>query len=109
MVNLYQLLGIATNASTQEIQRAIARQELYKTLSPEAINKCKVYLLNAENRQRYDLKLFSEHPELVHLQTNAHLNENKPQSNTVFKKGFFYWFFCGHFARWFNMGGTISL
>ncbi|UOO89281.1 J domain-containing protein [Vitreoscilla massiliensis] len=86
---MYQLLGIETNASTQEIQRAIARQELYKTLSPEAINKCKAYLLNAENRQRYDLKLFSEHPELVHHQTNAHLNENKQQSNTVFKKGFF--------------------
>ena len=88
MVNLYQLLGIETNASLQEIQRAIARQELYKTLSPEAINKCKVYLLHPENKQRYDLKMFSEHPELSHHQTQADLNKNKQPPNADFKKGF---------------------
>ena len=88
MVNLYQLLGIETTASLQEIQRAIARQELYKTLSPEAINKCKVYLLHPENKQRYDLKLFTEHPELSHQQANADLNPNKQPSHTDFKKGF---------------------
>ena len=102
MVNLYQLLGIETNASIQEIQRAIARQELYKTLSPEAINKCKVYLLHPENKQRYDLKLFTEHPELSHQQANADLNAKKQPSHTDFKKGFLIGFSVATL-----MGGSI--
>ena len=102
MVNLYQLLGIETNASIQEIQRAIARQEQYKTQSPEAINKCKVYLLHPENKQRYDLKLFTEHPELSHQQANADLNPNKQPPHNDFKKGFLIGFFVA-----ILMGGSI--
>lgn len=109
MVNLYQLLGIETTASIQEIQRAIARQELYKTLSPEAINKCKVYLLHPENKQRYDLKLFTEHPELSHQQANADLNAKKQPSHTDFKKGFLIGFSVATLIGGGDMGCTISL
>ena len=102
MVNLYQLLGIETNASLQEIQRAIARQELYKTLSPESINKCKVYLLHPENKQRYDLKLFTEHPELSHQQAKSDVNANKQPPHNDFKKGFLIGFSVATL-----MGGSI--
>ena len=39
MINIYELLGVCSTATEQDIQRAISRHELHKTLSPEILGR----------------------------------------------------------------------
>ena len=65
MINIYELLGVCSTATEQDIQRAISRHELHKTLSPEILNKARQWLLISDTRKQYNAKLYAEHPEIL--------------------------------------------
>jgi curved DNA-binding protein CbpA len=63
--NLYQLLSLKPTASHLDIVNAMKKAAQQQTISLEDLKLCKRVLLNEELRQKYNSRLFSEHPELL--------------------------------------------
>lgn len=76
MINLYAQLNIEPHATANEVQHAITAAAQKQALPLPILEKCKEWLLNTENRQRYTAKLFATHPEL--LQTIFDIHFCKP-------------------------------
>lgn len=65
MINLYQKLGLMPDATEEQIKRAMQQAVEQDRITLDELNKCKIFLLNAGNREKYTQKLIEAHPELV--------------------------------------------
>ena len=63
--NLYALLKIKPTASQSDIAKAMRQAAQQQTITLDDLKLCKQYLLNEEERTKYDERLFAAHPELL--------------------------------------------
>ena len=63
--NLYALLKIKPTASQSDIAKAMKQAAQQQTITLDDLKLCKQYLLNEEERTKYDERLFAAHPELL--------------------------------------------
>ena len=63
--NLYALLNIKPTASQSDIAKAMRHAAQQQTITLDDLKLCKQYLLNEEERNKYDERLFSAYPELL--------------------------------------------
>ncbi|UOO89930.1 hypothetical protein LVJ82_02780 [Vitreoscilla massiliensis] len=64
MVNLYELLGISIQSTSEEIKTAIAKHYADSSISDEVLHKAKIWLLNPSIRSKYNEQLQASYPEL---------------------------------------------
>ena len=72
--NLYALLNIKPTASQSDIAKAMRHAAQQQTITLDDLKLCKQYLLNEEERNKYDERLFAAYPELL-----APPSEPKPE------------------------------
>ena len=72
--NLYALLNIKPTASQSDIAKAMRQAAQQQTITLDDLKLCKQYLLNEEERNKYDERLFAAYPELL-----APPPESKPE------------------------------
>lgn len=65
MENYYELLGIVSSATKDEIERALRRAAEQQTLDLDEIKQCREYLLNPAKKAEYDKELHAEYPDLA--------------------------------------------
>lgn len=65
MINLYQLLGIAPNATSDQIRKALTTAAQQQSLPLDTLRKCQTCLLDTDKRKQYNARLFAEHPEIL--------------------------------------------
>ncbi|QMT33642.1 J domain-containing protein [Conchiformibius steedae DSM 2580] len=65
MINLYQLLGIAPNATPDQIRKALTTAAQQQSLPLDTLQKCQTWLLDTSKRKQYNARLFAEHPEIL--------------------------------------------
>ena len=63
--NLYELLNLKPTASQSDIAKAMRQAAQQQTITLDDLKLCKQYLLNEEERTKYDERLFAAHPELL--------------------------------------------
>ena len=63
--NLYALLKIKPTASQSDIAKAMRQAAQQQTITLDDLKLCKQYLLNEEERNKYDERLFAAYPELL--------------------------------------------
>ena len=63
--NLYALLKIKPTASQSDIAKAMRQAAQQQTITLDDLKLCKQYLLNEEERTKYDECLFAAYPELL--------------------------------------------
>ena len=63
--NLYALLNIKPTASQSDIAKAMKQAAQQQTITLDDLKLCKQYLLNEEERNKYDERLFAAYPELL--------------------------------------------
>lgn len=63
--NLYALLKIKPTASQSDIAKAMRQAAQQQIITLDDLKLCKQYLLNEEERTKYDERLFAAHPELL--------------------------------------------
>lgn len=63
--NLYALLNIKPTASQSDIAKAMRQAAQQQTITLDDLKLCKQYLLNEEERNKYDERLFAAYPELL--------------------------------------------
>lgn len=63
--NLYVLLKIKPTASQSDIAKAMRQAAQQQTITLDDLKLCKQYLLNEEERTKYDERLFAAYPELL--------------------------------------------
>ena len=63
--NLYALLKIKPTASQSDIAKAMKQAAQQQTITLDDLKLCKQYLLNEEERTKYDERLFAAYPELL--------------------------------------------
>ena len=63
--NLYALLNIKPTASQSDIAKAMRHAAQQQTITLDDLKLCKQYLLNEEERNKYDERLFATYPELL--------------------------------------------
>ncbi|WP_371751783.1 hypothetical protein ABX013_09130 [Snodgrassella alvi] len=63
--NLYALLNIKPTASQSNIAKAMRHAAQQQTITLDDLKLCKQYLLNEEERNKYDERLFAAYPELL--------------------------------------------
>lgn len=63
--NLYALLKIKPTASQSDIAKAMRQAAQQQTITLDDLKLCKQYLLNEEERTKYDERLFAVYPELL--------------------------------------------
>ena len=63
--NLYALLNIKPTASQSDIAKAMRHAAQQQTITLDDLKLCKQYLLNEEERNKYDERLFAAYPELL--------------------------------------------
>lgn len=94
MINLYQKLGLMPDATEDMIKRAIQQAAEQDRITLDELNKCKIFLLNKENREKYTKKFLDENPYVVHQMldkmevldmTGLEFEENKANKKMVVK------------------------
>ena len=63
--NLYALLNIKPTASQSDVAKAMKQAAQQQTITLDDLKLCKQYLLNEEERNKYDERLFAAYPELL--------------------------------------------
>ena len=63
--NLYALLKIKPTASQSDIAKAMRQAAQQQIITLDDLKLCKQYLLNEEERNKYDERLFAAYPELL--------------------------------------------
>lgn len=84
MKNYYEILGVAMNASADEISKAMRHFMQNVPSNDETLailQACKTHLLNAENRTQYNRELLLAYPELLNSIVQAAEPQAAPQQN----------------------------
>lgn len=63
--NLYALLNIKPTTSQSDIAKAMKQAAQQQTITLDDLKLCKQYLLNEDERNKYDERLFAMYPELL--------------------------------------------
>lgn len=83
--NYYEILGVAMNASADEISKAMRHFMQNAPSNDETLailQACKTHLLNAENRKQYNRELLLAYPELLNSIVQAVEPQTAPQPTT---------------------------
>lgn len=102
MENYYELLGIVSSATKDEIERALRRAAEQQALDLDEIKQCREYLLNPAKKAEYDKELHAEYPELAKEDGKKVKAEEKLRKKNQKGKG-------SDFLELIGMGVVVSI
>ncbi|SUA36824.1 Uncharacterised protein [Neisseria mucosa] len=102
MENYYELLGIVSSATKDEIERALRRAAEQQTLDLDEIKKCREYLLNPVKRLSMIRSSHAEYPDLAKEDRKKVKAEEKLRKKNKKGKG-------SDFLELIGMGIVVSI